>query len=139
MSEHKQMQPPDYHRCLETVLSSPGACREFLERLSTITETDLQPRWSPWPGQEPPPYGPDVKKQVPAEIALAMLQATYDDYRKSTMALWRQLFDIMDIPVMQESLAELIGSVRMRIQRLEGRIQMLESTAAGAIPSNPEA
>ncbi|EOM76777.1 hypothetical protein Rrhod_1897 [Rhodococcus rhodnii LMG 5362] len=33
MSEHKQMQPPDYHRCLDTVFGSPSpaACREMHE------------------------------------------------------------------------------------------------------------
>ncbi len=55
MSEHKQMQPPpDYHRCLETVFSSPAACREILERLSKMTEAEVQSRWSPWVDQEPP-------------------------------------------------------------------------------------
>jgi hypothetical protein len=45
------------------------------------------------------------------------------------MALWRQLSDIMGIPVMQESLVELIWSVRMTIERLNNRIEMLENAA----------
>lgn len=48
MSEHRQMQPPDYHRCLEIVFSSPAASREILERLSKMTEAEVQSRWSPW-------------------------------------------------------------------------------------------
>ena len=126
MPEHKQMQPPDYHRCLETVFSSPAGCRDLLERLSAMTDAEIESRWSPWRGQEPPPYGPQVKQQVPVEVQLAMLQATYDSHRKSTMTLWRSLSDIMGIPVMQESLAELIWSVGRKIERLEAHIAELE-------------
>lgn len=139
MSEHKQMQPPDYHRCLETVFSSPAACREILERLSKMTEAKVQSRWSPWVDQEPPPFGSHVKDQVPAEVQLAALQVTYDSHRKSTMALWRQLSDIMGIPVMQESLVELIWSVRMTIERLNNRIEMLENAATQSGKPAPDA
>ncbi|MDI9918180.1 hypothetical protein [Rhodococcus sp. IEGM 1379] len=75
-----------------------------------------------------------MKDRVPAEVQLVALQATYDSYRKSTMDLWRELSDIMDIPIMQESLVELIWSVRMRIERLNSRIEILESTGAQAVP-----
>jgi hypothetical protein len=130
MSEHKQMVPPDYHRCLDAILSSPAACRTVLETLAKMTEEQARSKWSPWHGQEPPPCGPDVRQKVPAEVQLVALQAAYDSHRKSTMALWRQLSDIMDIPVMQESLVELIWSVRMTIERLKSRIDDLETNGA---------
>ena len=134
MPEHKQMQPPNYHRCLETVFSSPNACRELLDRLSSMTEAEVLSGWSPWRGQQSPLYGPGVKVLVPAEVQLVALQATYDSYRKSTMELWRKLSDIMDIPIMQNSLVELIWSVRMRVERLNSRIEILESASAQEVP-----
>ncbi|QCB51315.1 hypothetical protein E5720_20610 [Rhodococcus sp. PAMC28707] len=99
-----------------------------------MTEAEVQSRWSPWRGQESPPYGPGVKDRVPAEVQLVALQANYDSYRESTMELWRDLSDIMDIPVMQESLVELIWCVRMRIERLNSRIEILESAGAQSVP-----
>jgi hypothetical protein len=75
-----------------------------------------------------------VKVLVPAEVQLVALQATYDSYRKSTMELWRKLSDIMDIPIMQNSLVELIWSVRMRVERLNSRIEILESASAQEVP-----
>ncbi|MDZ7917432.1 MAG: hypothetical protein U5O16_37350 [Rhodococcus sp. (in: high G+C Gram-positive bacteria)] len=130
MSEHKQMVPPDYHRCLETVFSSPAACRELLERLAKTTDVEVQSQWSPWRGQQPPPYGPDVKKQVPAEVQLLMLESTYAGYRASQQRLWRELYDVMGIRPMQESTVELIWSVRVTIDRLENRIEQLERAEA---------
>ncbi|WP_137724151.1 hypothetical protein [Prescottella subtropica] len=142
MPEHAQMQPPDYHRCLETVFASPAGCRELLERLSAMTDAEIESRWSPWKDQEPPPYGPQVKRQVPVEVQLAMLQVAYDDYRESTMTstmmLWRRLSDIMGIPVMQESLTELVWSVGRRIERLEGRIAELEGTTPSPVRGEPD-
>lgn len=136
MSEHQQMVPPDYHRCLETVFSSPAACRELLERLAQTTDVEVQSQWSPWRGQQPPPYGPDVKKQVPAEVQLLMLESTYAGYRASQQWLWRELYDVMGIRPMQESTVELIGSVRMIIGRLKNRIEQLEVTEAASDHDN---
>ncbi|MFZ2175459.1 MAG: hypothetical protein WAW17_15785, partial [Rhodococcus sp. (in: high G+C Gram-positive bacteria)] len=104
MLEHKQMQPPDYHRCLEQVLSSPVACRTLLERLSKMTEAEARSEWSPWWGQEPPPHGPEVKQQVPADVQLVTLQATFDAHRKSNMQLWQRLYDVMGTPRMEKSI-----------------------------------
>ena len=134
MPEHKQMQPPNYHRCLETVFSFPDACRELLDRLSTMTEAEVQSRWSRWRGQQSRPYEPGVKDQIPAEVQLVALQAAYDSFRESTVELWRELSTIMDIPIMQNSLVELISSVRMRIERLNSRIEILESASAQEVP-----
>ena len=130
MSEHKQMVPPDYHRCLETVFSSPVACRELLERLAKATDVEVQSQWSSRRGQQPPPYGPDVRKQVRAEVQLLMLESTYACYRASERRLWRELYDVIGIRPMQESTVELIGSVRMTINRLKNRIEQLERAEA---------
>lgn len=128
MPEHKQMQPPDYHRCLEQVLSSPVACRSFLERLSRMTEAEARSEWSSWWGyEELPPHGPEVKKHVPAEVQLMALHATFDTYRKSEMQLWQRLYDVMGTPLMEKSVVELIESVRGTIARLMSRIAELES------------
>jgi hypothetical protein len=130
MSEHKQLQPPDYHRCMDTVFRSPTACRELLHRLANTTESDLRAKWSPWKDQDPPPYGPKAKDQIPAEVRLLMAEAALAGERAGDQLLWRELYDLMGIPPMQESPAELIFWIRTRIERLEKRIAELEGTAA---------
>ena len=130
MPEHQQMQPPDYHRCFDQVLSSPEACRTLLEQLSEMTEAQARSEWSPWRGQQPPPYGPDVAERVPAEVRLMALQATYDAHCEADMRMWRRLYDVMDTPIMEKSNVELIESVRMTIERLKNRIVELETGAA---------
>ncbi|ETT28372.1 hypothetical protein RAJCM14343_1691 [Rhodococcus aetherivorans] len=130
MPEHKQMQPPDYHRCLETVFASPTACRELLERLARTREIDLRSKWSPWRGQEPPPHGPEVKRQVPAEVQLLMVEAKLAGERASFRRLWRELYDLMGVPPMQESNVELIVHIRSTLDRLKSRVRELEEAVA---------
>lgn len=131
MSDHKQMQPPDYHRCMDTVFSSPVACREFLHRLAAMTDVDVQSKWSPWKDQDPPPYGPQVKKLVPAEVQLVMAEAALAGERASQRRIWRELYDIMGIHPMQESNIELIFGIERTINRLKERIAELEADDAG--------
>lgn len=130
MSEHRQLQPPDYHRCLDTVFSSPSACRELLLRLAQTTDADLRARWAPWRDQDSPPYGPKVKTQVRPEVQLMMAEATLAGERAAEERLWRELYDLMGIPPMQESNAELVFWIRTRIERLEKRVGELEQPAA---------
>lgn len=130
MPEHKQMQPPDYHRCLETVFASPTACRELLERLARTREIDLRSKWSPWQGQEPPPHGPEVKRQVPAEVQLLMVEAKLAGERASFRRLWRELYDLVGVFPMQESNAELVVHIRILLDRLHSRIAELEQAVA---------
>lgn len=129
MSEHQQMRPPDYHRCLDTVFASPVACRELLERLATTTEVNIRSTWSPWRGQEPPPHGPEVKRQVPAEVQLLMVEAQLASERASFNRLWRELYDRMGVAPMEMSNAELIVDIGMRMDRVNSRIAQLERTA----------
>ncbi len=131
MSEHKQLQPPDYHRCMETVFRSPTACRELLRRLSKMTETDLRSKWSPWKDQDPPPYGPKVKDQVPAEVRLLMAEAALAGESAMHRRLWGELHELMGTcgPI-GTSTAELIVDIRMTLDRLRNRIAELEGTAA---------
>lgn len=130
MSEHKQLQPPDYHRCMDTVFRSPTACRELLHRLANTTEADLRANWSPWKDQDPPPHGPKVKAQVRPEVQLMMTEAELAGERAMHRRLWGELHDLMGIPPMQESPAELIFSIRTRLERLGKRIVELEGTVA---------
>jgi len=60
-----------------------------------------------------------VKKQVPAEVQLLMLESTYAGYCACQQRLWRELYGVMCIRPMQESAVELIWSVRMTIDRLK--------------------
>ena len=129
MSEHQQMRPPDCHRCLDTVFASPVACRELLERLATTTEVNIRSKWSPWRGQEPPPHGPEVKRQVPAEVQLLMVEAQLASERASFNRLWRELYDRMGVAPMEMSNAELIVDIGMRMDRVNSRIAQLERTA----------
>ncbi|MCX5044045.1 hypothetical protein OG921_12785 [Aldersonia sp. NBC_00410] len=130
MTEHKQMQPPDYHRCLDTVFASPTACRELLERLAKTGEVDLRSKWSPWQGQEPPPHGYEVKRQVPAGVQLLMVEAKLAGERASFNRLWRELYDLMGVAPMQESNAELIVNIGGTLDRLRCRIAELEEAVA---------
>ncbi|MEV0075814.1 hypothetical protein AB0H58_05310 [Nocardia neocaledoniensis] len=127
MSEHVQLQPPDYHRCLDTVFSSPAACRELLRRLMEMTEDDVRSRWSPWKGQEPPPYGERVGDQISAEVRRAMVQAEYDSCRELLDFQERELAAVVGVPVLQMSYVELIWSVRGTIRDLRHRIAELEA------------
>ncbi|MCD2114616.1 hypothetical protein LQ384_26290 [Rhodococcus rhodochrous] len=137
MDEHQQMQPPDYHRCLDTVFASPTACRELLERLAKTQEYDLRSKWSPWLGQEPPPHGPEVKRRVPAEVQLLMVEAQLAAERASHERLWRELYDLLGVPPMQESNAELVVHIQMLLDRLNNRIAELEHAIAST--TDPEA
>nr|ARX60060.1 hypothetical protein pVAPN1572_0243 [Prescottella equi] len=130
MSEHKQLQPPEYHRCMDTVFNSPAACREFLHRLAAMTDAEIQSKWSPWKDQDPPPYGPDVKKQVSAEVQLVMAEAALAGERASNRRIWRELYDVMGIHPMQESNIELIFGIGRTIDRLKRQIAELEATNA---------
>lgn len=121
MPEHQQMQPPDYHRCLETILDSPSACHELLKQLSQARSPLAR-----WKEQEPPPYSTQVNEMVPAEVRLAALQATYDSHLEMEQELWRRLYDVMGIPPMQYSSVELIECVRQTIEQLHTRIAQLE-------------
>lgn len=131
MSEHKQLQPPDYHRCMDTVFRSPIACRELLHKLATTTEADLRSKWSPWKDQDPPPYGPKVKDQVPAEVRLLMAEAELAGERAVQRRLWGELHELMGTcgPI-GTSTAELVFGIRMTLDRLNTRIAELEGTAA---------
>ncbi|MCJ0906178.1 hypothetical protein [Rhodococcus sp. ARC_M6] len=71
-----------------------------------------------------------MKKQVPAEVQLLMLESTYAGYLASERRLWRELYAVMGIRPMQESTVELIWSVRMTIDRLKSRIEQLERAEA---------
>ncbi|WP_415394329.1 hypothetical protein ACMTN4_00735 (plasmid) [Rhodococcus globerulus] len=77
-----------------------------------------------------------MKKQVPVEVQLLMLESTYAGYRASQQRLWRELYDVMGIRPMQESTVELIGSVCMIIGRLKNRIEQLEVTEAASDHDN---
>ncbi|MGY0497407.1 hypothetical protein ACWZHB_02780 [Nocardia sp. FBN12] len=101
MSDHIQMEPPDYHRCFDTVSASPVACRDLLQRLSEMTEYDIHSRWSPWKGQEPPPYGSQVGEQIPVEVQLVMLQAQYDSYGEVADLQLRDLAAVVGVHPMQ--------------------------------------
>lgn len=127
MSDHIQLQPPDYHRCLDTVFASPTACRALLQRLADMTEHDIHSRWSPWQGQEPPPHGPEVADQIPAEVRLAMVQAELDSYREIVNFQHRELAAVMDVPPMQLSYVELIVGVRGILADQRRRIVELEA------------
>ncbi len=85
-----------------------------------------------WLGQELPPHGPEVKQQVPAEVQVLTLQATFDAHRKSNTQLWQRLYDVMETPMMEKSKVEIIESVRGTIERLRSRITELESRAVGS-------
>lgn len=137
MDEHQQMRPPDYHRCLDTVFASPTACRELLERLAKTREHDLRSTWSPWLGQEPPPHGPEVKRRVPAEVQLLMVEAQLAAERASHERLWHELYDLLGVPPMQESKAELVVHIRMLLERVNNRIAELEEAIASK--TDPEA
>ncbi|NKY43572.1 hypothetical protein [Nocardia cerradoensis] len=135
MSDHVQLQPPDYHRCLDTVFQSPVACRALLQRLAEMTEGDIRARWSPWMGQQPPPYGPRVWDHVPAAVQLAMLQADYDSVRESANHQYRELAAALEIPPMQYSYVELSHCLRTLLDQQRQRISELEAgTAAGPDP-----
>ncbi|MGW5453139.1 hypothetical protein [Nocardia sp. NPDC003979] len=125
MPEHQQMQPPDYHRCIETVLDSPSACHQLLKQLSQAHSPLAR-----WKGQKPTPYGTEVDELVPAEVRLAALQATYDSHLEMEQQLWRRLYDVMGIPPMQYSAVELIECVRQTIEQLHTRIAQLEDQGA---------
>ncbi|MEV0059995.1 hypothetical protein [Nocardia sp. NPDC050718] len=127
MNDHVQMQPPDYHRCLETVFRSPVACHTLLQQLSEMTEDDIRSRWSPWLGQQPPPSGPQVEEQVPAEVRVAMLQAVADRYLALIERQHRELAAVLDIPVMQHSYVELIEAARRILASQRDRIAELEA------------
>ncbi|MFF0818099.1 hypothetical protein ACFYVR_23475 [Rhodococcus sp. NPDC003318] len=71
-----------------------------------------------------------MKAQVRPEIQLMMAEAALAGERAGEQRLWRELYDLMGIPPMQESPAELIFWIRTRIERLEKRIAELEGTAA---------
>ncbi|MEU1981849.1 hypothetical protein [Nocardia sp. NPDC019395] len=129
MDDHPQIQPPDYHRCLDKVLASPEACHELLRTLSQMTDARARSPWSPWKGEEPPPHGAQVAEIVPAQVRLDALQATYDSYLESEQHVWRRLYDVMGVPPMQQSAVELIENVRRTIQRLNHRIAELEESS----------
>ncbi|MFE9788722.1 hypothetical protein ACWF99_02825 [Nocardia sp. NPDC055002] len=131
MSDHIQMQPPDYHRCLDTVFASPVACRELLQRLSEITEHDIHSRWSPWLGQVPPPHGSRVAEQIPVAVRLAMLQADYDSCREILDLNVRDLAAVVGVHPMQMSYVELIASVRRILEDQRNRILELEADRPG--------
>lgn len=130
MSEHKQLQPPDYHRCMDTVFRSPTACRELLHKLAKTSEADLRSKWSPWKDQDPPPYGPKVKDKVPAGVRLMMVEAELAGERGMQHRLWGELHELMGTcgPI-GTSTAELIIGIRMTLNRLNARIAELEGTA----------
>jgi hypothetical protein len=131
MSEHKQMQPPDFHRCMETVFRSPTACRELLLRLVKMTDAEIQSTWSPWKDQDPPPYGPVVKKKVPAEVQLVMAEATLAGERAMQRKLWGELHELMgSLGPIGTSTAELIVDIRITLDRLKNRIAQLEGTTS---------
>ncbi|WP_413769011.1 hypothetical protein [Rhodococcus pyridinivorans] len=122
---------------LDTVFASPTACRELIERLAKTTEVDLRSKWSPWKGQEPPPHGPEVRRRVPAEVQLLMVEAQLAAERASDERLWRKLYDLLGVPPMQESNAELVVQIRMLLDRLNNRIAELEEAIAAT--TDPEA
>lgn len=126
MSDHIQLQPPDYHRCLDTVFASPTACRALLQRLSDMTEHEIHSRWSPWKGQEPP-HGPRVADRIPAEVRQAMLQAEYDSCRELLDFQQRELADVVGIPPAQLSYVELIAGLRRTLTDQRDRIIELEA------------
>jgi hypothetical protein len=125
-----QMQPPDYHRFLDTVFASPTACRELLERLAKTRERDLRREWSPWLGQEPPPYGYEVKRQVPAEVQLLMAEAVLASQRAGHQRIWRKLYDLLGIREMEKSNYELVLHIRATLDHLNNRITELEQAVA---------
>jgi len=137
MDEHQQMQPPDYHRCLDTVFASPTACRELLERLAKTQEHDLRSKWSPWLGQEPPPHGPEVKRQVPAEVQLLMAEAALASQRAVHQRIWRELYDRLGVREMEKSNYELVLHIRGTLDRLNSRIAELEQAIVSE--TDPEA
>jgi len=98
------------------VFASPLACRELLQRLSEMTEHDINARWSAWKGQEPPPHGPRVGEQIPIEVQLAMLQADCDSYRQIVNIQVRELAAVVEVHPMQLSYVELIASVRRSLK-----------------------
>ncbi|WP_169846760.1 hypothetical protein [Rhodococcus marinonascens] len=116
---------------METVFGSPTACRELLERLAKMTDAEVQSKWSPWKDQDPPPYGPEVKKQVPAEVQLVMAEATLSGERAMQRKLWGELHDLMDSggPI-GTSTAELIVGIRVTLDHLKKRIAQFEGTAS---------
>ncbi|NLE79098.1 MAG: hypothetical protein GX610_05850 [Rhodococcus sp.] len=130
MTDHTQMRPPDYHRCLDTVFASPTACRELLERLARTREVDLRQKWSPWRDQQPPPHGYEVTRQIPADVQLLMTEAQLAADRATFTRLWRELYDLLGVPPAQESNAELVVHIRTTLDRLTRRVAELEAAAA---------
>ncbi|MGW6374815.1 hypothetical protein ACWFRB_01965 [Rhodococcus sp. NPDC055112] len=116
---------------METVFSSPAACRELLLRLAKTTDAEIQSKWSPWKDQDLPSYGPEVKKQVPAEVQLVMAEATLTGERAAQRKLWGELHNLMGSsgPI-GTSTAELIVAIRVTLDRLKIRIAQLEGTTA---------
>lgn len=139
MVEHvRQMVPPDYHSCVDEVLRSSSACRMVVETLANMTgaEAELGWRQSRREGEDPPPHGPGVAEQIPAPVRVIMLENDLKARQESTLGLWQRLAEIMGIPMGQESLVELIESVRMvrdrqqqRITELDARVRELEKSA----------
>ncbi|UZF48500.1 hypothetical protein [Rhodococcus rhodochrous] len=137
MDEHQQMQPPADHSCLDTVFASPRACRQLIERLARTKERDLRVHWSPCPGQESPPYGYEVKRQVPAEVQLLKAETQLDTQRVIFNRLWRELYDLLGVREMETSNYELILYVRGTLDRLNSRIAELEQAIVSE--TDPEA
>ncbi|MFD9547989.1 hypothetical protein ACFWBG_11445 [Nocardia salmonicida] len=71
-----------------------------------------------------------MNEMVPAEVRLVALQVAYDSYREGDQEIWQRLYDVMDIPPMQQSPVELIENIRRTIERLNTRIAELEATGA---------
>ncbi|MET8651357.1 hypothetical protein [Nocardia aurea] len=126
MAEHRQMQPPHYHRCRDTILGSPAACHDLLTQLSAMTTAEANSPWSPWKGDEPPPYGHQVNEIVPAEVRLVALQVAYESLRESNQQMWQRLYDVMGVPPMQQSAFELVENVRRTVEQLNRRIAELD-------------
>ncbi|MGW4482119.1 hypothetical protein [Rhodococcus triatomae] len=70
-----------------------------------------------------------MEGQVPPEVRLMMAEAALAGERAAEQRLWRELYDMMGVPPMQESNAELIFGIRMTLDRLRNRIAELEGTA----------
>ncbi|UGT61814.1 hypothetical protein [Nocardia asteroides] len=92
-----------------------------------MTEDEISYRWSPWRGQQPPPHGPQVQEQVPAEVRLAMADALLSDYQDLIARQRSDLAGVLKIPVGQYSFVELIEAVRQILARQRDRITELEA------------
>ena len=139
MVEHvRQMKPPDYHSCVDEVLRSSSACRMVVETLANMSAAEAELGWrnSRREGEDPPPHGPGVAEQIPAPLRVIMLENALKAHPESTLGHWQRLADIMSVPIRQQSLVELIESVRMvrehqlqRITELDARVRELETSA----------